>query len=188
MKKVIYAIMFSVLMPLCGCAQKSQKSQTTEPKSYEIKNLPTITPAKTFAENPKMMFDVIKNEFAGKVILIDFWATWCGPCMNAMKSIDPIKESYLAKKEPVAFVYITGETSPEKTWNIVIPKIKGFHYRLTDAQYNSLLDWLGIKGIPTYMVIGKDGKVTYNNIQSGGYPGDEVIVTEINKALKPSAK
>ena len=49
--------------------------------------LPTVVEDNKILEN-------IKANFSGKVAVIDFWATWCGPCMQAMKKIDPIKEQY----------------------------------------------------------------------------------------------
>ncbi len=136
----------------------------------------------TVLEDTKVL-DNIKLNFKGKVAVIDFWATWCGPCMQAMKKIDPIKEQYKKDKKNVAFVYVTGETSPKAAWDAAIKNIKGYHYRLTDSQYDTLLKGLGIKGIPTYMILNTDGSVAYENISSGGYPGDEIITSEIDKAL-----
>jgi hypothetical protein len=68
-------------------------------------------------------------------------------------------------------------------WNVAIPKIQGFHYRLSKLQLNNLLQHLGIQGIPSYMIINKDGTKAYDNIAEGGYPGDDVIKSEIDKAL-----
>ena len=115
--------------------------------------------------------------------MIDFWATWCGPCMAAMKSIDPIKEKYLKDKKKVSFVYVTGETSPLADFNKAIPSIKGYHYRLSNAQFKALMSSLGIRGIPSYMIVNKDGSKAYDNIAQGGYPGDDIIIAEVDKAL-----
>ena len=103
--------------------------------------------------------------------------------MQAMKKIDPIKEQYKKNKKNVVFVYVTGETSPKATWDNAVKNIKGYHYRLTDNQFNTLLKSLGINGIPTYLIINADGSVAYDNISTGGYPGDEIIQAEIDKAL-----
>ena len=67
------------------------------------------------------------------------------------------------------------------TWRDAIKSIKGYHYRLTDSQFGGLLKSLGIMGIPTYMIIDKNGKQVYDNIETGGYPGDDVIKGEIDK-------
>ncbi len=175
MKKLILFMVAAMLTFTTGCAQK----KTSVPKKTPGVTLVQI-PEKTANEN---LLDAIKKPYKGKVIVIDFWATWCGPCMAAMKQIDPIKEQYLKEKKNVVFVYVTGETSPLANFNAAIPKIKGYHYRLTNAQYSALLKSLGIKGIPTYLIVGKDGTNVYDNIAEGGYPGDNIITAEIDKAL-----
>lgn len=119
--------------------------------------------------------------YKGKVVLIDFWATWCGPCRQAMKTIDAIKPD-LAKKG-VAFVYVTGETSPQATWEKMLPGISGDHYRLTDKQWNELCQQLGIQGIPCYLMLNKDGSVAYSNVTEGGYPGNDIIQNNAEVAL-----
>ena len=80
------------------------------------------------------MFTSIISKFKGKVLLVvDFWATWCGPCRMANKMMVPMKEEL--KGKDIVYLYITGETSPLKTWENMIPDIHGEHFRLTDTQW-----------------------------------------------------
>lgn len=123
----------------------------------------------------------IARNYEGKVVLFDFWATWCGPCRQAMKLIDEIKPELLQKG--CVFVYVTGETSPSDMWERMIAEIDGDHYRLTDTQWTELCRALNIPGIPAYLLLGKDGEKAYDNLSEGGYPGSEILKNNIEVAL-----
>ena len=177
MKHIILFAAVLLMLLNSGCSPEKANAQTQErPKDVIVETNPMAT-------DGIEVLKAITSKYQGKVALIDFWATWCGPCMMAMKQIDPLKEQYIKDKKDVVFVYVTGETSPLAHWNAAIPKIKGFHWRLSKIQFNNLLKYLGIQGIPSYMIVNKDGTTAYDNIAEGGYPGDDVIKSEIDKAL-----
>lgn len=123
----------------------------------------------------------IAANYKGKVALIDFWATWCGPCRMAMRQIDEIKPAL--EEKGCVFVYVTNESSPQDTWAEMIKGISGEHYRLTEEQWDELCQQLNIPGIPSYLLLGKDGKTAYDNLSEGGYPGSEVLKNNIEVAL-----
>ena len=103
------------------------------------------------------VFDAIMSKYKGKVVYVDFWATWCAPCRSGIEQIKPLKEEMA--NENVAFIYITNQTSPKTTYDNMIPTIKGEHYRVSADEWNILSGMFKISGIPHYVLVGKDGNV-----------------------------
>lgn len=126
------------------------------------------------------LFGNMLKPFEGKVVLLDIWATWCGPCRMANKAMDPLK-AQLADEEDLVYVYLAGEDSPESTWKNMITDLKGSHYRVNDKQWAFLRESLNARGVPTYIIIDRDGKQVYH---STGFPGPDTMKSELMKAIK----
>lgn len=103
------------------------------------------------------LFNSMLEKFKGKVVYVDFWATWCGPCKSGIKKIAPLKE--VMADEDVVFLYITNQTSPEETWRNAIANIEGEHYRVSADEWNYLKQKFNISGIPHYVLVNKLGEV-----------------------------
>lgn len=114
----------------------------------------------------------ITRPYRGKTILIDLWATWCGPCMRAMKSIHPLKEEL----PEVVYLYVADASSPEATWRKAIEQIPGVHYRISARQSSDFFRLQGFDGIPAYIIVNGEGEVTYRCI---GFPGVKALKREL---------
>lgn len=143
-----------------------------EAQNNQVKETIARNRAKKFVSNElpnspadKIFNDIIKK-YKGKVVYIDFWATWCGPCRENIEQVAPLKEEL--KNENIAFVYITGTTSPLETYKSMAPAIKGEHFRVTGDQWNYLLGKFGISGIPHHILVNKNGQIVSPDFNTSG--------------------
>lgn len=108
------------------------------------------------------LFDAIITPYKGKVVFVDFWNTWCGPCRMSIKATEPLKEKEL-KSDSIVWLYIANETSPLVQYKTMIPGIRGKHFRLNNKQWAYLCDKFQIDGIPSYVLVDKDGTYRLRN-------------------------
>lgn len=127
----------------------------------------------------KQILDSIKTVNKGKVIYIDCWATWCGPCRAEM----PNSKTLMAKMagKDVAFVYLCID-SDKKTYNACLNQfeIGGQQYFLTSEQSSDLRKFFEISGIPFYILLDKNGMVS----KKGSHLRPLWVENEINELLK----
>ena len=154
-----------------------QKEQ--ERLAHELAQKESIFFKKFDDVKPESILQTILDRYKGKAVLIDMWATWCGPCRAGHKAMAPMKEQM--KGQNVQFVYITSPSSPMSTWQEMIKEIDGDHYYLTKEQYSYILAKYESGGIPTYAVYNTKGEQTYKVI---GFPGNEEIRKRLEEAMK----
>ena len=131
---------------------------------------------------PSDILQTILDRYKDKPVLLDIWATWCGPCRAGHQQLAPLKEEM--QKRGVQFIYITSPSSPLKTWQTMIKDIPGDHYYLTQEQENHLMKLYASDGIPTYAIYDRDGNRAYFHI---GLPSTD-DTNEIRRVLEDALK
>jgi thiol-disulfide isomerase/thioredoxin len=126
-------------------------------------------------------FDKLMAPYKGKVVYIDFWAPWCGPCMGEMPYSKELQKE-LAGKD-VVFLYI-GIGCSKRSWENTIKEmgIEGEHYFASENDGKLLSQKFNISGIPRYILVGKDGKVADDEALRPSYRSK--LVKKINGLLK----
>jgi len=96
------------------------------------------------------------SDYKGKVVIIDFWATWCPPCRKGIPDLVELKKKYGSKGVEIIGVSVDQETKPD-----VVPFIKeyGINYPIVYGNTNVYQQYGGIRAIPTSFIIDKEGKV-----------------------------
>ncbi len=108
------------------------------------------------------------SDFGGKVVLIDFWETWCKPCLASFPGIDSLKTAYPDKFEVLAVTPGFTDTKKEAQ-NFADNHDYDFTY-LMDAA--GLHKKLGVRGIPFKVYVDTEGKFIDTSMGSAGPTGD----------------
>ena len=141
-------------------------------------NDPSYVRAQHFAENPqlstaKMAPPVVVtaldgskfnlDEMGGRVVLIDFWATWCGPCNAELPHIKKIAKEFAG--QPLVIISISWD-SDETKWKDFIAKNEMTWIQYRDANHE-LSKQFDVNAIPHYFTIDSDGVLTSEMLGSG---------------------
>lgn len=121
--------------------------------------------------------DVKLSDLKGKVVVLDFWAVWCGPCKVAMPHVEELHKKY---KDKGVLVYGVNTWESEENDPAKFMSDKGYTYGLL-MKGDEVATAYRVSGIPTFYIIGHDGKVAFTKVGAGDYEG---IEKAINAAIK----
>ncbi|MBA3640445.1 MAG: redoxin domain-containing protein [Acidobacteriota bacterium] len=157
-------------------------------------SMPEAASAKKYIENPRrarenfapdFSFSTLAGEFLssddlrGKVVLIDFWATWCEPCVYATPGLARLHRKY--KDEPVVILGISADRD-QAPWKAFIEKHKLEWAHFYDDR-RMMANRFVVNGYPTYLLLDHEGIIRYRQ-QGWNSQVDSQLDGEIRSLLK----
>jgi peroxiredoxin len=119
------------------------------------------------------------SSYRGKVVMLNFWATWCPPCRREMPSLERLYSRLKERgfmviavnqfEDPDIVFEFTGRLSLEPTFPILFDRD------------STVAEQFGVKGLPTTYLLDKDGRIRYRAI--GGREFDHTEIEDIIKGL-----
>jgi len=137
------------------CSQKCKEEFDADPAAYLPPVLPR--PAPSFAIKNLTGETVALENYRGKVVLLDFWATWCKPCVKSMPALQKLHEQFAAREFSVLGIAID-----EKGRKVVEPFIKKHKITypiLLDAEENPAWETYKVKVIPAMFLVNQQGQI-----------------------------
>ena len=117
------------------------------------------------------------SEYAGNVVLLNFWASWCGPCRQEMPLLDALHKKYEALGFVVLGVNVEEQSDNAQGYLADIPV--GFPILFDDKNVASKL--YDVVAMPTTVMIDRNGNMRY--LHKGYKPGDEAKYKKMAKKL-----
>jgi cytochrome c biogenesis protein CcmG, thiol:disulfide interchange protein DsbE len=163
------------LIALFGCAVANQSPV----EGFNNKAMPSFKLVDTAGKT------MTNASLKGKVYLVDFWATWCGPCKAAMPTMQKLHNKYKAKGFMVIGTNILERGSDKANIAAQFKKASKLSYVFAKntPEAEKLADTLKIQGIPTFLLVDKKGVIRHVEVGfSAAHEGD--LARRIEALLK----
>ena len=172
----ISAAVVAALLALPGCSPspRTVRAATVKPDK-ERKQAPDFTLKDANGHTVRL------SDYRGKVVLLDFWATWCGPCKIEIPWFQEFERQYKDK----GFAVI-GVAMDEEGWNVVKPFAQhmSINYRVVvgDDTIGDLYANGGIDALPTTFLIDRGGRIASTHVGLSNKSDFEDDIQELLKA------
>ncbi len=111
------------------------------------------------------------SRFKGKTLFLNFWATWCGPCVGEMPSIDKLARNPRLQGKNIEFVCVSTDESTEAVRRYVTGK----NWSMTVLRTDNVPSVFASEGIPTTFVIAPDGRIAAFEVGAADWNEPHVV-------------
>ena len=166
---------------LCGLMTCLACSPARTAHAQSVKELKDRQEAPNFELKDVNGKTVKLSDFRGKTVMVDFWATWCGPCQIEI----PWFMDFERKYKDQGFVVI-GVAMDDEGWQVVKPFIEQMkmNYRVVIGNDHTADLYGGIEALPTTVLIDRDGRIASTHV---GLAGKQEFQDAIEKLLQAPA-
>ncbi|MDE2807007.1 MAG: TlpA disulfide reductase family protein, partial [Gemmatimonadota bacterium] len=126
------------------------------------------------------------SDFKGQAVFLDFWASWCGPCIWAVPFLEKIKQQ--TRDQKVVFLNIS--LDPADEWHSAVDEhgLTGVHVHAPGGWQSAVAQLYQIRGIPTYLLVGPDGLLAGRVDAVFDVEGVVARIEEVASGKVPSSK
>jgi thiol-disulfide isomerase/thioredoxin len=162
-------------------ARRARAQKSTQAKSVKIfddENMPRA-PISAGQKAPDFSGQGGGSSSGGKVTILDFWATWCGPCRHALPGLKQLQATYGSDQVEVVSI---SEDEDEGAWSSFVAQ-NGMNWTQKLDSNHQIMRQYGASALPTYVLIGRDGAVIQQYV---GDDPEESIVERMGPDLRKS--
>ena len=147
--------------------------------STAIASSSTSRPAPDFTLASRAGGKVALTQLRGQVVMINFWASWCGPCRQEMPLLDKMYRKY----KPLGFTLVGVNVEPDSTGADGYLKTTPVTYPILLDRENKVSALYNVSAMPSSVIVDRKGRVRY--VHHGYKPGDEnEFLTQIRTLVK----